>query len=489
MSDFVGFLARDFGALLENADDYDMSISVGQGQNARVFNVHSLILRARSSYFRKTLVHSSSFEHISPSIFEVLLRYMYTGSISLDELEAPELLDLLITAEKLALDDMLLDHTQNQLIREKEAWLKSNYGVTNQIASQNQKFSKLQEFCQIIRMDPEILFESEEFYSLEEEIVLSLLKRDDLTLTEGQIWSRIIEWGIDQTQLSPDYTKWSPDEFAKLEKKLHNCIPLIRFFQISPRDFDVKVFPFESILPKHLFRELISHYLRPRYEPSYQVLPPRYGQMNPTSVHSVLINERTTAWIASQIDNNGGGTKDDGSDTHSLPYEGSRNPYRFRLLLRGSRDGFTPSVFHTLCDQKGATITLIKVNGTDELIGGYNPIDWRSPSIGEWDSTEGSFIFSLNADENKNVVSRVKHPTKAIFCGPRGPTFGGDILIADLGLWGNDFKQEKRCCCINDSYATPIRSTHVCFSVDEYEVFQVVRKAKHRRSRTFYPKS
>ena len=73
MPDFVGLLVRDFAALLENADDCDVSISVGQGQHARIFNAHSLILRARSSYFRKTLMHSSSFEHISPSIFEVLL--------------------------------------------------------------------------------------------------------------------------------------------------------------------------------------------------------------------------------------------------------------------------------------------------------------------------------------------------------------------------------------------------------------------------------
>src|SRR2546429_7167450 len=48
-------------------------------------------------------------------------------------------------------------------------------------------------------------------------------------------------------------------------------------------------------------------------------------------------------------------------------------PYKFELLLRGSRDGFTPKQFHSLCDNKPITVTFIKVKDTEEIIGGYNP--------------------------------------------------------------------------------------------------------------------
>ena len=48
-------------------------------------------------------------------------------------------------------------------------------------------------------------------------------------------------------------------------------------------------------------------------------------------------------------------------------------PYKFQLLLRGSRDGFTPKTFHDLCDNKPVTNTFIKVKGTEEILGGYNP--------------------------------------------------------------------------------------------------------------------
>ncbi|PKY28727.1 hypothetical protein RhiirB3_481831 [Rhizophagus irregularis] len=53
-------------------------------------------------------------------------------------------------------------------------------------------------------------------------------------------------------------------------------------------------------------------------------------------------------------------------------------PYKFKLLLRGSRDGFSPGKFHGLCDGKPNTVTFIKVKGTDEILGGYNPSIWKN---------------------------------------------------------------------------------------------------------------
>ncbi|KAG9300589.1 hypothetical protein G9A89_001232 [Geosiphon pyriformis] len=62
-----------------------------------------------------------------------------------------------------------------------------------------------------------------------------------------------------------------------------------------------------------------------------------------------------------------------------------------KLLLRGSRDGFTPLDFHRLCDDKGATVSVFKMKGTSQLIGGYNQQSWPS-----WNALEGgNFIFSL----------------------------------------------------------------------------------------------
>ncbi|PKY33892.1 hypothetical protein RhiirB3_453169 [Rhizophagus irregularis] len=68
-------------------------------------------------------------------------------------------------------------------------------------------------------------------------------------------------------------------------------------------------------------------------------------------------------------------------------------PYKFELLLRGSRDGFTPKKFHKLCDGKSSTVTFIKVKRTEEILGGYNPLEWKT--TGTWCKTIDSLFFLL----------------------------------------------------------------------------------------------
>jgi hypothetical protein len=46
-------------------------------------------------------------------------------------------------------------------------------------------------------------------------------------------------------------------------------------------------------------------------------------------------------------------------------------------LLRGIRGGFSPKKFHELCDGKYNTVAFIKIEGSDEIIGGYNPLRWK----------------------------------------------------------------------------------------------------------------
>ncbi|PKC61376.1 hypothetical protein RhiirA1_466654 [Rhizophagus irregularis] len=81
--------------------------------------------------------------------------------------------------------------------------------------------------------------------------------------------------------------------------------------------------------------------------------------------------------------------------------------YEYKLLFRGTRDGFTQNKFHEICDGISRTITIIKVEGSNEILGGFNPIEWMS-------------------DE-----SRVMYENYAINNGSiRGPSFGnGDLTI------------------------------------------------------------
>jgi hypothetical protein len=94
------------------------------------------------------------------------------------------------------------------------------------------------------------------------------------------------------------------------------------------------------------------------------------------------------------------------------------------LLYRASRDGFTANAFHTKCDRKAKTITIIKTNG-NYIFGGYASAAWNS--AGTYIADKNAFIFSLR----RNGVSKcekfmVKNQNKAIIGYKHyGPIFGG----------------------------------------------------------------
>uniref|UniRef100_U9ST29 TLDc domain-containing protein n=1 Tax=Rhizophagus irregularis (strain DAOM 181602 / DAOM 197198 / MUCL 43194) TaxID=747089 RepID=U9ST29_RHIID len=144
-----------------------------------------------------------------------------------------------------------------------------------------------------------------------------------------------------------------------------------------------------------------------------------------------------------------------------------KTAYKFNLLLRGSRDGFTVEKFHEICDNKSHTITIIKVKNSNEILGGYNPIEWESNYYGNFGTTKDSFIFSFknSGDIESYILSRVENEEFAIHnYRTNGPRFGDDLaLISNYGF------------CENNHYENQIRETTNDFFVEEYEVFQVIR--------------
>ncbi|CAJ0838794.1 5358_t:CDS:2 [Entrophospora sp. SA101] len=83
-------------------------------------------------------------------------------------------------------------------------------------------------------------------------------------------------------------------------------------------------------------------------------------------------------------------------------------------------------------------------------------------------------------DLDKSIISRVKDPSRAInYYNNYGPSFG----TGDLKMTGN-FKNESRCCCQHGDYELPIRanSDDIHFSVDEYEVFQIIPRRRRKRN-------
>ncbi|KAF0560327.1 btb/poz domain-containing protein 19-like [Gigaspora margarita] len=118
---------QKFSNLLVNPKDFDVKIKVGEKPNIKEFKAHSIILSARSDYFKTAL--SSRWArrengliifdkpNISPSVFEILLNYIYTGTFSNDN--EVNLFDIFIAADEIGLSEIsqrVKKHWRNETI-------------------------------------------------------------------------------------------------------------------------------------------------------------------------------------------------------------------------------------------------------------------------------------------------------------------------------------------------------------------------------------
>ena len=75
--------------------------------------------------------------------------------------------------------------------------------------------------------------------------------------------------------------------------------------------------------------------------------------------------------------------------------------------------------FHDRCDNKGATVTVIK-SSKGRISGGYTQLSWTSPSSAKYYKDDSAFLFSVSFSKKYPVTSG----QDAIYCASnRGPCF------------------------------------------------------------------
>jgi hypothetical protein len=232
---------------------------------------------------------------------------------------------------------------------------------------------------------------------------------------------------------------------------LHRFIPLIRFYDIKPADFFYKVYCYKEILSQDLIHNLLEFHIVPNMKPKTNVAPSRKLKLD-----STLIDSNHILHFASWID------RKDSS------YNRSDNPYEFKLLYRSNQDGFDAATFHQKCDNKGATIWIAKIQGTKQLVGGYNPLDWFGNGV--WKHATNSFLFYLTDEKSISTakLSYVNNKSYAIYChNTQGPHMG-DFLCNSTNNW--------RYYNSGVGIIYPRIGIPENFMVENYEVFQVIKK-------------
>ncbi|RHZ76316.1 hypothetical protein Glove_199g145 [Diversispora epigaea] len=489
---FFDKLSQNFIELLGDKDDYNIIITV---KNEKSFTAHSNVLKCRSPYFRKELkniipnennIKTITKPNISNEIFDIILKYIYGAIVDLENVETKFIFDLMVTSNELEIEE-LTKKLENHLIETKSSWLKSHFSLVYRSIFSGSNFKDLEKFCNdIVAKYPNLIFDAEDFTSLQESALVSLLKRDDLQLEEVIIWEYIIKWGIAQNSTLPvNLKEWTKENFTTLKTTLQQCLPLIRYFHISGNDISKKIKPYKKILDKQLWEDLTQYFMAPDHPVESIILPPRtiLAQELPTRTteqtkpFSPIISYEHVAEISSWIDRK--------SSIYSL----TNTPYEFQLILRGSVNGFAPQTFWDTCHGHTKTVVIMKVKGTDEILGGYNPLAWDANAAktegdyGTWGITNDSFIFSLkNGMIQNSILSRVKTQDRAIFNfsknyqTTKGPYFGNSLYMYSPN---SNFTLDNNMMCNSNCghYEKPIRTATDYFSIVDYEVFKVIKKS------------
>ncbi|RGB26125.1 hypothetical protein C1646_770816 [Rhizophagus diaphanus] len=470
--EFYPRLSQNFSQLFDDADDFNVILKIGENSDTKEFRAHSIILRARSPYFRRALSHdwatiennifTFTKQNISPIIFEMIIRYMYTGILDLKEKDISDVLNLLVASDELLIDE-LVTFIQNYLIENQIEWLINNYVKVLHTIFKLESCKHLLDYClESICNDQESFFNSPEFPTLEKNILLELIKRDDLQIDEIELWNNIIKWGIAQTsELNnkniTDLDKWNKEDFLSLKNTLDPFISHIRFFDISSKDFHNKIRPIKKVLPKTLFEDILSFYLT-EIQPK-NILPPRCGKV---TIDSIIIKSNHAAILANWTQRNDANAR--------IP----KDKYYFDLIYRGSRDGFSITTMRNKCNRKGATILIIKVKENGIIIGGYNPFDWNYygninlfNQTYYWYNTTESFIFSLGdgKDYKKVKISRVTNGKNAIY-ESNSRNIALNFGNGDLVINGTNGTCDQR------NYESKILDDTNYFLIEEMEIFR-----------------
>lgn len=343
----------------------------------------------------------------------------------------------------------MVDYLQDYLTKRKSFWIEQNVIRIYQTSLKIQKFKILTSYCEnIIKQEPTLLFESENLTTLEKRNLINIIKWDDLPIREIKIWRGLVKWSIGQKpSMNVVTNNWNDSDFKEFERRVKDYIPHIRFFSITSDEYSDDVRSFRKILPQNLIEKLEVFYLK-KTPPPYDALPPR------KFVDSILIDKmkikHMLQWIYGYNEFN---------ENNIL-----KSKIDLKLLARGSRDGMSREVFHSLCDNKGPTLIIAIVNKTNDIIGGYNPSSWTGSN--QWIETTESFIFSFKSKDGSDdiILSRITNPMSAIWDGDNRYDIG---FSSDLQLFNGEYKHEN--------YENRILN-YENFKITNYEVFRVKKE-------------
>ncbi|CAI2174889.1 14497_t:CDS:2 [Funneliformis geosporum] len=415
------------------------SFIYSEGNNVEIFKAHSIILGARSKYFNAAFFSEWTKKENDIIIFK---KPNIKPQYSLNDINTNHIIDFLIATDELGLVE-LFEPIQRYVLYDQTKWAQENI-IKIYNATVITELTMFQYYIkEIIDSQPELIFESNDFISVKERLLISVIEKDELALEETEIFNYVIKWGMGQKpSINTDLSELTQEDYVKLKVRLSEVIQYIRFFSLTSDEFYEMIWPFRKVLSDDLIDKLVEYNLCTNDDISSQFdsLPKRVSRFGSNIISLIRANI-----ILNWIDHDQSGIS-----------------YDYKLLLRGSRDGMDMNTFFRLCSNESSIVVVIKLKDSMKIIGGYNPTSWSSCAY-NWIPTDESFIFSFdNAKLNCNILSRVENEDCAIknFLDVIG---FGDLQFLPSGSY--DHKYYKNRIIHKD-----------LFIIEDYEVFKIIPK-------------
>ncbi|PKC61901.1 hypothetical protein RhiirA1_538869 [Rhizophagus irregularis] len=589
---------------VNNKDEYyDVLIRVGEQPDVKKFQANSKTLISKCNYFCTALSSNWARKendifiiekpNIKPKVFEIVLRYICSGTIDWNMLEGEDFLGIWLAADEFMLDD--LEKQVRELFEKKSEKLKSNFISIVKLVYQNDALERFRSNCVDIINTTTWFQDCHNFKTLDESIFQSLLSEEENFVHDGVIWNLLILWACSSKNPLLNTNKvmeWSDKEFELLKSRIEHFIPYIRFSMISRNDYYNHVLPYRRILPadttnnaalqyyfycldeegnpkpdvlrphvilndsniiNHTHVAMIGRWIDTGREKENctqdscsnsvisvddnlslnedQEIPPCNITSAETTKNSNSRNEEkgsmkiswkqssplkklwtlrknrrpvypndssstTTPSTTKKENNNERLHVFSSSDTKSIS---SRTPllknsptssicysspqaftYNFKLIYRGSRDGFDIESYNDKCSEQGATVVVTTMSHSKIILGGYYPVNTKSEYPYEVTvCSPDAFIFSFGEGDNPEedaILSRVskQYSQFAICRTVQGPGFGN----YDLGIRLEYKNLPKKIVCNQKYYEKKIIVPNESneFTFDDIEVFKIIKE-------------
>ncbi|CAG8624601.1 10201_t:CDS:2 [Paraglomus occultum] len=426
---YTQFLSN-FSQLFESGKSFDLLLYAGseRDSNRKEFKVHTQILCAQSAYFQAALSKEwlkkagdyYVFEkaNIEADVFEIILRYLYTGEVNIEKCDGFQIVKLLVASDELGLVD-LLQFAQSYLIESRQSFNVDQLVRILKLIFRLESCKTLRQLClDAFCNDHAKLFGSDDYLTLEEDIFIQILRNENLRMKEVDLWKYVLKWGISRhPELKNSPAEWSTEGVNRMKKTLAPLIECIRFFAMSAEEYYDEVRPYKKLFSKKLREEMLQFIMLPSRKPSDIMTRTRL-------LNSTLISCSIAALIAGWID----------SKIKTTSYD--EIPYEFTLIYRASRDGFNDQKFRSMCSNKGPTVVIAKVLNQPYIFGGYNPSSWVGYNLVSAQCCNrgtNSFIFEI-PDGKSTTGARIgrfrrENGYYADHHSSHGPRFGSNFCI------------------------------------------------------------